>query len=740
MVKRNSNIELLAPAGSFQSFKSACIGGADAIYMGLTKFNAREMAENFDIDKYIECIEYAHFRGIKIYLTLNTLLNTEEIDEAINLVIKLYANGLDAVIVQDIGFASLLHKIMPKLHIHASTQMSVYSKSQVDFLESIGFSRVVLARELSIEEIKDICNNTNIEIEVFIHGALCVSMSGQCLLSSVIGNRSANKGACAQPCRMKYSLYDSKNKEIIKEKYLLSKKDIYGLEYINKLKEIGVTSLKIEGRNKSPEYVLGVTKTYRKYIDSNKEIEPNDKYILKQLFNRDGLSEGYLNGVKYNNSISLSSPKNKGIYIGEVVSTYKKYIKIKLEQDISMHDGIEIYSNGNVISNIITCIKDENGNILNCDVKKGNYVYVGDFSNKVAINSKVYRTSSSTLNAKLKSEYINTNRQKNYSLLIEIKNNKKIKICIKEKDINFIYDYIPEISKTKVTLKSDIINSFSKTNNEPYSFNNIDIILDDNLFVPTSILNEIRRETVKRIKDTEKINLDEKNIKDKMQLVTNDIKNEIQALKLIPKNENTFFIYRYSNEINYISEYKSNYNKNLDILYINISDYYIYKEEIDNKYKGKVKIFLYIQNFIGKNLDKIIRTNIENYIKEGINGVLLGSFAYLDLLVKLKDKYNFMLYADYSFNITNIYSAYFLTKLGFDKITPSVELNEDEYIKLSSHFNTEYVNDIITVMTSRYCILGSFIGRNDKSKICSKPCKSTYYLKDTHRCKILYCM
>ena len=737
---RKNNIELLSPAGSFESFKAACVGGADAIYMGLSKFNAREMAENFDIEKFIECIEYAHFRGIKVYLTLNTLLDDDSIKEAITLVIKLYKKGLDAVIIQDIGLAYLLHQIMPNLHLHASTQMSVYSISQVKFLESVGFSRVVLARELSIEEIKYICDNTNIEIEVFVHGALCVSMSGQCLLSSVIGNRSANKGICAQPCRMKYSLFDFKNNEILKEKYLLSKKDIYGLEYINKLKEIGVSSLKIEGRNKSAEYVLGVTKTYRKYIDSKKEVNLNDKYVLKQLFNRDGLSDGYLSGVKYKDSISLASPKNKGIYIGEVISTYKKYVKIKLEQDISMHDGIEIYSDGNIVSNIITCIKDENGNILNNDVEKGNYVFIGDFNNKIAKNSKVYRTSSSKLNNLLKSEYKNTNRQKGYSLLIQIKKNKKINICVKENNINFNYDYIPELSKTKSIVKEDIIKSFSKTNDEPYFFSNLEIILDDNLFIPVSVLNAVRREIIERIKNTQKTNLNEEILLNKMDTVLNNLDSKIKNLKVNSKKDNTLFIYKYSSKINYIDNFKRMYNMNLDIIYINISDYYLYNDEINKKYKGKVKIFLYIQNFIGKNLDEIIVKNIDKFLSEGINGVLLGSFAYIDLLTKLKQKYDFMLYADYSFNITNLYSAYFLNKLGFDKITPSVELTEEEYQKFSLHFNTEFVNDIITAMTSRYCILGSFIGRKDKNMPCKKPCKDIYYLKDTHRCKIFYCM
>ena len=327
---KNSKIELLAPAGNIDSFKAACQNSADAIYMGVTNYNARAMAQNFDINSYIEAIKYAHLRGIKVYLTLNTLMNEEEFEDALNIVKELYEYNLDAVIIQDIGLFMLLHELFPNLKIHASTQMSVYSLEQVKFLEKLGFSRVVLARELSVDEIEYICKNTSVEIEVFIHGALCVSVSGQCNLSSVIGNRSANKGSCAQPCRMKYTLNRVNKKEnIVSSTYLLSKKDIFGIDYIEKLKNAGVTSIKVEGRNKFPEYVARVVNIYRKYIDKiyekeNFSVSDNDKQELLQLFNRNGKSYGYLDGVKYKDSITTMSPKNTGIFLGIVVSQKKE--------------------------------------------------------------------------------------------------------------------------------------------------------------------------------------------------------------------------------------------------------------------------------------------------------------------------------------------------------------------------------------------------------------------------------
>lgn len=357
----NKKIEILAPAGSMEAFLSAVHAGADAVFMGINILNARTMAKNFSVDEYIECLNYAHLRGVKVYLTLNTLCEDSDIEQALKIVKQLYLAGLDAVIVQDLGLGIMLHQIFPNLALHASTQMSVYSKLQVKYLQDLGFKRVVLARELSIEEIQDICANTNIEIEVFVHGALCVCVSGQCNMSALIGNRSANKGSCAQPCRMRYSLYKDKDR-IIEDKYILSKKDIYGLNHVEDLINAGVASLKIEGRNRTPEYVAQAVLAYK-----NKALgQEKDNHVekdLQQMFVRTTTSTGYFDGVQKRDSISFLSPKNTGLYLGKICAKNKKFIKVKLSEDIFLHDGIETITSG--ASTIVTCIKDENGTLLN---------------------------------------------------------------------------------------------------------------------------------------------------------------------------------------------------------------------------------------------------------------------------------------------------------------------------------------------------------------------------------------
>lgn len=288
-------IDLLAPVGDFECLKAAVQNGANSVYFGANLFSARAFASNFDLDNLKDAIEYAKIRGVKTNLTLNTLIKDDEFEDALELAKKAYEFGIDAIIVQDLGLARFLIKNFPDLPIHASTQMSIHNLEGVLKLQNLGFKRVVLARELPINEIQYICKNTNIEIETFIHGALCISYSGQCLFSSIIGGRSGNRGKCAGPCRLPYELLlhnDNSNKDTLLDKgYLLSPKDLCSLNYLPQLIEAGVKCFKIEGRLKSPEYVAIVTKIYRKYIDKilNKEnyvVEDSDMQQLLQMFNR----------------------------------------------------------------------------------------------------------------------------------------------------------------------------------------------------------------------------------------------------------------------------------------------------------------------------------------------------------------------------------------------------------------------------------------------------------------------
>lgn len=720
---KSKHVELLAPAGSYEAFIAAINAGADAVYMGLKDFNARVMTSNFTTEEYINAIDYAHKRDVKVYLTLNTLLLDNEIKQALESVYELYKVGLDGVIVQDLGVASLIHKLMPDLSLHASTQMSICTIEQVKVLEELGFERVVLARELSVREIKEIANNTKLEIEVFVHGALCVCVSGQCLMSAMIGDRSANRGSCAGPCRKKYSLYATNGKCIAKNRYLLSKKDIFGLDKLQELIDAGVDSLKVEGRNKTPEYVAGVIRNYRQAIDKGYS-KIQEKETL-QLFNRSGKSSGYLDGVRYRQSISEFSPKNTGLVLGKVIATKNKYIKMKLEQDINLHDGIETIGD-NVVSTIVTCIRDEKFNIVNSKVEQGSMVWLGDI-NGVKIGDVIYKTSDSKLNLEL-FDYTKTNQRRlEYDVQVVIKSNEPLKAIVKDNQIAVTIEYVPEISKTSSVNDVKVKEAFSKTEETSVKLN-IACDIQEGLFVPSSKLNELRKALVQKVEETKLVRNNIDNIQDKIQQVLKIVKTNNKKVE----KQNSLYVYKYNKDIDYIGYYENKYSKKLDVLYVTASDFTVYERDILT-YVNKCKVYFVIPNVTLKNTTKYILSNLEFLCTKGISGVLLGNIGFIPLCNELKGKYNIEVVADYSLNIMNKYTANSLKELGIDKVTPLFEKDDIDLNSINNVLPIELVQDMATVMTTRYCVIASFVKDIQEQGKCGAECKKNdYYLVDEH--------
>ncbi len=298
-------IELLAPAGNFDCLIAAVQSGADAVYLAGKSFGARSFADNFDNEELEKAVDYCHLRGVKVYVTVNTLVLDDEFEQLASYLVSLSSMGVDAIIVQDLGVMELARQCVSELPIHASTQMTIHNQNGVNFLKKYDVKRVVLSRELSLEDIACIAENTNVELEVFGHGALCMCYSGQCLLSSIIGGRSGNRGKCAQPCRLPYSVNDKKDKS-----FVMSLKDLISLEYIQKMSKIGVSSLKIEGRMKGPAYVAAVVSVYRKYIDNPQRVSGEDFELLNSIFNRGGLTDGYLMNKHGKEMFALDKPDN----------------------------------------------------------------------------------------------------------------------------------------------------------------------------------------------------------------------------------------------------------------------------------------------------------------------------------------------------------------------------------------------------------------------------------------------
>ena len=484
-------IELLSPVGDERGLKAAVNSGANGVYFGAKSFNAREYAaENFD-DKAIEnAIKFAKLRNVKVYITVNTLVYNDEIDKAILLIKNIYDMGADAIIVQDLGIIDIVRNNL-NIPMHASTQMSCNNTYSVKLLEKLGIERVVLARETSVENIKEIRKNTNIELETFIHGALCVSFSGQCAYSYLHGGRSANRGACAQACRMEYSGG--------KTDYPLSAKDLMTIDIIPNLIEAGINSFKIEGRAKRSEYVAITTSIYRKAIDfalQNKNIE-TEKYkeSLIKIFNRGGFSEGY-----YYNSKDIFEnykPNHNGEFIGKITDYKKNKIYIKTDKELNVYDGLSFGESGKIGMQISDLYKD------NIRVKngKGNLSFSAVLKN-INVGDKVYRTTDKSQmdEANIIIESDNFKHSLNLNLIIDL--DKKIKFKINSNyneklNLEYISDYLVEEAKNSETKESDIIKALSKTGGTVFKFENINIIINfEKPFIPVKVLNEARRSII----------------------------------------------------------------------------------------------------------------------------------------------------------------------------------------------------------------------------------------------------
>ena len=747
-----NNIEILSPVGDFECLKAAVQNGANAVYLGAQEFNARYSASNFDMENLEKAIIYAKTRNVKVHLVLNILIKNNEFESAFNLAKKAYELGVDAIIVQDFGLALTLIKAFPDLPIHASTQMTVHNLEGVLALEKLGFKRVVLSRELSFEEIDYICKNSNVEIECFIHGALCVSYSGQCLLSSIIGGRSGNRGKCAGTCRLPYELIDE-NEKVLDKGYLLSTRDLCGLEYLPRLVKAGVVCFKIEGRMKAPEYVATVTRIYRKYLDKifnneNYIIDENDIKNLQLVFNRGGFSTGYFDKAANRSLVFKEKPNHMGIYLGKIIkfNSSKGYITLKLENDLNIVDKIAIDNNGVSNNYTVSELMVNNSNIKS--TFKGNIVTIGRMKGNININDKVFLTESKKLTELSTNSYQNV---ENTQLLINskliIKKNTPIKIFASIVSENFTNiqceistDIIPEVAKNAPITKDKIIEQFYKTKNTIFKFNSLNIDLDNNLFLTISSVNELRRLVLSRL---------EKKLEESIKRKSRDAEvfDEIKASLASTDNKlrsydnyNTSIsenVTRNSKKptisvlLNILNKDYDYYNlKNIDRLYIPLK-YFVNPsfKEIILKLSNKFNLYIYMPTIMKKNYINLLNLNIKNIMNIfKIAGVVISNIYQL----KWFENYNLKIIGNYTLNVFNNISIANLSNLGIKKFTLSPELDRETLLNLSnSNKNAELiVYGKIPVMNSNYCVLG----RSNKCyKECTKNCQNLnkkFYLKD----------
>lgn len=739
-------VELLSPVGDFECLKAAVQNGANSVYCGADIFSARAFATNFDDEALEKVIEYAKTRGVKTNLTLNTLIKNNELESALNLAKKAYKFGIDAIIVQDLGLAMKLIKTFPDLPIHASTQMTVHNLNGALKLQDLGFKRIVLSRELSVNDIDFICKNTDVEIETFIHGALCISYSGQCLFSSMIGGRSGNRGKCAGPCRLPFELLENDKK--INSGYLLSTRDLCGLDYIPKLIESGVKCFKIEGRMKNPEYVATVTRIYRKYIDlaySNEEyiIDENDRKELLQVFNRGMSSSGHLSNSGNKDLVYKEKPNNMGLYLGKIQKYNEKkgLITIKLNEPIKIGDTISVdYEQGSyTVSELMNC---NNKNITETNV--GDTVIIGRMKGNIKLGNNVYKMSSKELSDLAKSSYSKEYRKVALNCNISIKEGKPIVVSVssasnielyKDLFINYVSDLIPLEAKNRPLSEETIISQFSKTASTPFEFKHFNIDLDNGLFIPKlSLLNDLRRKVLSLVEDyaLQKI---KRNDSIENNLISNcqyeDIKDSLDS----NANSKNFDISLLLNILNIDYDY-SKLSDKIKNVYIPLK-YFTNRNFADILHilDSKFNIYIYMPTIIKSNYKNLLLSNIESTLQNyKIQGFVISNICNFKLLESLSKEFNknFEIITNYTFNVYNNYTISELKELGAIRYTISPELDKTTINSLSNC--TSLDNELIVygktpVLNMNYCLLGE----TDKCyPTCKQKCnsKNSYLLKD----------
>jgi len=684
--------ELLAPAGSFEALRAAVENGADAVYLGGRDFNARRGAKNFDRTQLLEALDYAHLKGVNIYVTVNILLSDQELIDAAKFVEFLYTSGADGIIVQDLGLAHFIKSNFRDLEVHASTQMTVHNVESAKVLKKLNFDRIILARELSLEEIAEIKSKSGLKIETFIHGALCICYSGQCLMSSFIGGRSGNRGQCAQPCRLPYTLINEQKKAISPKAYLLSPRDLCMIGHIPSLIQAGIDSFKLEGRLKRPEYVAQVTRIYRKAIDRYLEapekfsVDPEETKRLLQVFNR-GFTTGYFFGNPGSELVNIESPKNKGILLGKTVdyNHRNKIIKIELKEKLHVGDGIRYNSSDDIGSLVAKMYK--NGN----EIKKADAGQIVELKVKkpIPIGTIVYKTSDTQLNRESAESYKNSNFEKKIPIDFEILAKIGSPLVIKAIDIDGNIaaaksDFIVQPAVKKPIDATILKAQIDRLGETVFSLRDFRIDIDDNAMIPFSIINSLRRivtsklQEIRKNKYTRKI--DERKYLEFLAeyIPTSKVHPNIKDIKL-------------SVRVNTVDAAYAAFSAGADIVYFgsdSLSELELYFKNVYKTLQNKdVPVYMVFPRVVKPRDMRRVLSLLEKMKLEEIKGVIAGNLGILSCASNL----GFDVVADFSLNVFNSVSLQVLKKLGIQRVILSTELTLKQISALSDDIDKEVV-------------------------------------------------
>ena len=730
-------VELLAPAGSREALVAAVENGANAIYLAGNAFGARAYASNFDREALREAIHFAHLRKVAIHVTVNTIVADEEMGPLRDYLRFLYEAGADAVLVQDLGVARVAHETVPDLPLHASTQMSVSSLEGVRALAELGFTRVVLARELSLKEIRHICAHAPVEIETFMHGALCVCYSGQCLMSSMIGGRSGNRGRCAQPCRLPYTLVDEKGQDVLGDKagsYLLSPRDLSTIDVIPDLIEAGVSSLKIEGRMKRPEYVATVVRTYREAIDTyyagkGYAVTQEERDDLAQIFNRD-FTTAYLEGRPGKAMMSDRRPNNRGLLIGRVTAYDwdARIVTVKLSGRLGLGDQVDFWVKvGGRVTATISSLRDAKGR----EVEEGQAGDTVSFAIPSAVrdHDRVFKVYDARLMERAKETYASGAPVRRIPVAIEVRaaigEPLTVTLCDAEGHRGEgRTDFIGESARKRPLSEEIIRKQVSRLGTSVYEMKSLHCDIAGEVMVPMSEINEARRKAVEAL--------------DALRL------KEIEAREHRPEPKFTDRIARPTPKkahflvaVDTLGKAEAALAAGADGILFG-GESYEHRVIAPEEYERAWQMAREAGARIDFNTPRIVHDGQQKHVERLLaafaafppDAVHVHNIAMLALVRRLTD---FAIHADYSLISYNKQTLAFLKDYGASGATLSPELTAKEIRQLAKESPlplTCIVHGRLELMVSNYCVTGSFLGGCGEGP-CTQPCTRGHFaLKD----------
>lgn len=714
------NTELLLPCGNYQMALAAIHNGADAIYVGMPGFNARGRSHDHEFDELKEIIEICHLYNVDVHLAFNILIFENELDKAVESLKKVLLLAPDALIVQDIGLIRIINSLAPKQVVHGSTQMTVTNHEAIELLDDLNIQRFVLGRENSITEIKAIREHTQKELEVFVHGALCVAYSGQCFTSEALGGRSANRGQCAQSCRFEYELIvDGQTKKLGDFKYLVSPKDLCGINDIPKLVDIGIESFKVEGRLKSPEFVASVASSYRKAIDDFESL--NKEYAINNMaitYSR-GFFNGWLDGVAHQKLVDGTFGSNRGLYLGEVNYVTKKHIRLKTDVNLFAGDGV-----------LITLGEVQVGGPIFEATKMGQTVELGFSKNldlsKIKPGFKVYLNSREKLYKDLKKSFTDKNLLKkipiDVNLLVELGKPLKLTVTEGKTKISCTTEDLVEQAQNRELTQEQLLDGVKGLSHSPYKIKNFHCDLSDGLYINNKAVKQLKQKMVEQLNQARlKRQVEITHILPQLQ--KKDQHNSAPMLTVLIRR-----IEQLEDLLHYFSK-NFQYQKHLKMV---VLDY-----EFGKDFVKSVKMAKEAGLFVTIATTRILKPdeyhNFRLIERANPDGLLIRNLGALNYFKNSSYK----LFGDFSLNITNSYTFDYLLNKGFETLCLSYDLNNDQLKDVLKNIDVSSAeitaHQYMPEFHMEHCVFAAFLSEGNSFRDCGKPCEKHHVqLKDMY--------